>query len=404
MERPINTKSFIQDIKNIVEPVNDPKKWFFFLIAVNFLFILKLHITVQNFLFQNLINNKVILIPYFLLAVCSYYFLFTSKFNAVLPEKRVVVILFILYLIIIALALTFLGNLTFIDQGSDNDDAIEVFIQSVFQGIYPYTQVTPQFENRLSPLPFEPFYSIPFFLLGNIAYQNIVNVGILITLIWLISGNDDQKIFGYLSISLCIPLYLYLVTQSDNITIVTFLLLIGFLLSRCRLFSGSVLTGCMIAAKGTFWLIVPAIIVYISKKTDLKTWIMYCCLISIVASVFIIPFLIWDANTFINYAPIPVIGQKNLLFGVEYSNYLLPACYCIVSLVCALKIRDIFFTTIIVYGIASITLFDYTAMIISFGIAVIGLSSYKNTTIPGANTFPTQTLCVKTGRKPEKSD
>jgi hypothetical protein len=288
--------------------------------------------------------------------------------------------------------------LSFIDHGTDNDDAIEVFIQSIFHGDYPYTHLT-QLGNPLSPLPFEPLYSIIFFLIGNVAYQNIVSVAILIAIIWMISRNDDQKIFGYLSISLCIPFYEYLLTQSDNISVVIFILLILFLMYKCKLYSSSVLTGCMIAAKGFVWLIVPAIIVYIYTKTNFKKWILCCCIISIVASIFILPFLIWDANTFINFAPIGVLGGKNFLFDLKYSNYLLPIFYCFISFICALKIKNIFLTTTIVYIVASLTLFDYSAMIICFGISVIGLTTYKN--IESLEINSELGICQQSERKPE---
>jgi hypothetical protein len=92
----IDLEFYKQLMKKIIEPVNDTKKWFFLLIIINIIFILKLHITIQNFLFRNLITNKYILIPYFIICICSYYFLFTSKFHSFLPKKKVVVMLLVI--------------------------------------------------------------------------------------------------------------------------------------------------------------------------------------------------------------------------------------------------------------------------------------------------------------------
>jgi len=354
--------------------LNNERNWYFLLIIVNILFILQLKVAVQNFFIQMMINYKLILIPYILFSLIGYYFLFKYNFKKEI-HKTYMILLLIFFLFLCTLLLTFLGNYNFIDKGTDNDDALEIFIQYFLHGDYPYNHLT-QLHNRITPFPFLPIYSMFFFFLGNVAYQNIVNVVIIISIFWLLSNNNDKKIFSFFCLILSLPLYLFLITQSDHLTVPTMLLLILFLLTRSRYYSSSVLTGCMIASKGYFWIVVPAIIMYLYRKTKIKTFFKCSLTVIIFALLFIIPFLVWDPNTFLHYAPIGVIEDANYIAFIPYSQFILPLLYCFVSFICALKINNIFLVTLITYIVGSLTLFGYSAMIICLVISINGLICY----------------------------
>lgn len=203
-----------------------------------------------------------------------------------------------------------------------------------------------------------------------------MNILILVAIIWFVAKNDSQKLYGYIALSLCLPIYSGALTQSDHLTVVTFLLLILVLFYNQKFVPGSILTGCMVASKGYFWLILPAFITYLYKQVNIRKWISLCCMIFGLAAIFVLPFLLWDSNTFLRFAPIGVLGTYNS-FGIPQAHILMPAFYCLVSFFCAWKIRNIFLTTTIVYVVASLTLFAWVAPIMCLTTLVLGIMDYK---------------------------
>lgn len=364
---------------------NPQYKWYLLFVAINSLFLLVFPLEIQTEMIPSLLrmafNYKLVLIPYLALCCIGYYCLFNARYKD--SEIKFIIRFLVAFLLICTVSLTMFGNLQFIDTHPDNDEGLELFIKSVFHGEYPYIKTVQNTDsaggvifNRLTFLPFLPIYSMIFFYLGNVAYQNIVNILILVAIVWFVANNDSQKLYGYIALSLCLPIYSGALTQSDHLTVVTFLLLILVLFYNQKFVPGSILTGCMVASKGYFWLILPALITYLYKKVNIRKWVLLCCIIFGLATTFILPFLIWDSNTFLQFAPMGVLGTYNN-FGIPHASFLMPALYCIVSFFCALKIHNIFLTTTIVYAVASLTLFAWVAPIMCFTTLVLGIMDYK---------------------------
>jgi hypothetical protein len=358
------------------------EKWYLSFIAINCLFFICLPLTISNSFFpsilQWMLNDKIILIPYLMLSGIGYYLLFVSTIH---PEtKRKVIYTTILFAVVCAVILTVVGNIPSIDTHSDNDEGLEVFIHSLSNGSYPYlNQVQHVNENgktfslRLDFLPALPAYSFIFYLLGNVAYQNIVNVVALVLIVWFIAKSDEQKLLGYIMLVLCLPIYLFELTQSDHLTIATGILLVLVLLYNKKYISASVLSGCMIASKGYFWLVVPAITVFLFKQLGFKKWIENMIVIVGIAAIFIVPFLAWDSNTFLHFAPMGVLASFNSFWIIPYAGFTMPAFYCMVALIAAWKIDNIFITTLVVYLVASTTIFLYVALTICLMMIALGI-------------------------------
>ena len=65
-----------------------------------------------------------------------------------------------------------LANSGLLGPGSDRDDALNVGISLLLNGDYPYLQRT-YFGNLLTPMPGALLLGIPFYMLGNAAFQNV---------------------------------------------------------------------------------------------------------------------------------------------------------------------------------------------------------------------------------------
>lgn len=245
---------------------------------------------------------EVIIVPYLLVSFIGYFILFSDK-SIKISDKKYFVYAIIIFLIIISIVLNWVGTLPSVGYGNDNAVALQLWIVNLLHHTYPYYGLT-QLNNPITPLPFLTLYSIPYYFLGNVSYQNIVNVILIITIIMNAATTRKELNFGIVSLFLSVPLYVYLVNRTDNLTVAAFTLLALYLLYKSRLKIASILFGFLIATKGYFLVVIPAALYYIQAKAGYKKMIYFIITSGIIAAVLILPFVLWNPHYFFNNAPL----------------------------------------------------------------------------------------------------
>lgn len=304
------------------------------------------------------------------------YFLLFSNSGKEISNKKYFTYSLVLVLILAAIILTLAGNNSTIDYRNDNDENLEIWINSLFSFNYPYVEIT-QLQNHLSPLPFLPILAIPFHLLGNVAYLNIINIIILILILKNLSKNRNQFNFGLISLLLSVPLNILLITQSDHITIAILTALGVYLLYKERLTLGSIIFGLLIASKGSVWLIIPTTLYYIShvKKEFLKKSVIIYVLIPLI---FIIPFALWKPNIFFFISP---LGTENSLLNYfPYSGILITLSIILISLLSYKITRNLFAAFFVTYLGFSIFLFSRSMLLLIIATIMLGIHQEKSRT------------------------
>jgi len=246
-----------------------------------------------------------------------------------------------------------------------------LWLGNILNSTFPYEGVT-QLGNNISDLPFLPIYSLPFYLLGNVGLQNIINIIIIILVLWKFTNNRNQLNFALMSLSISVPLFIFLFTHSDHITVAALALLGIYLLNEKRFIYGIFIFSLLIASKAYIWLFIPTTLYYIYKngnKSDLKKSILLYVLIP---AVFIIPFILWNPVYFFTIAPIGV-DAAHLNYYFPFSEYIITLGVIIISLLSYYRTNNLYITFLITYLIFSLFLFSRVMLIDTLAIIMVGI-------------------------------
>lgn len=204
-------------------------------------------------------------------------------------------------LVAIALLIALQSSINPYELKIDRWSAIHHFIQSLFQGSYPYGAET-HLHGYGSPFPVWQIIHVPFYLLGNVGLSFSVATLLFIHSAYLQWGSKG----GYLSLLLLIasPAYLYeVMTRSDMITnfllvgsVVNYLVYFKITL-KSHLIAIAILCGLTASTRLTA--ILPLFMLYFQEFTQVS-WqrkINFLLIVVITIAVTFLPFWIWDANT-----------------------------------------------------------------------------------------------------------
>ncbi|MBI5680847.1 MAG: hypothetical protein HZC47_08145 [Methanobacterium sp.] len=262
-------------------------------------------------------------------------------------------ILLLVLLIILSVTLNYLGNIPSIDQNIDYDDALEIWINHLFSFQYPYDALT-QLGQRITPFPSLPLYSIPFYLLGNVAYQDFINLFIILFVIWKFSDNILQRNFGLISLSISTPFLICLLSHSYHITLASFTALGLYLLFKNRFIWGSVIFGLLTASVGYIWFTIPTVIYYIFKKGTSQNFKKSLFIIILIPLIIVLPFIIWNPDIFFHFAPLAAVSGR--LSAFKYFDVIVALALAIISLISYKKTNNLFFSVFIGYLIFELIL------------------------------------------------
>jgi len=323
-----------------------------------------------------LFDTNLALIPYLLICLIGYFTLFTESGSKFTDNKRFIFGIACV-LVISAVVLTYAGGLDCLDYSNDNDEALEAWIHAFFSGTYPY-EARSNLGNLITPFPFLPLYSIPYYILGDVAIQNIVNIFILLYILRGLSSNRDQLKFGLVAFFISLPVYYFLLTQSDHFTVATLTALGIYLLHKNKFTAGSILFGCLIASKGYVWLFIPTTLYFIKYKEGYKGMIKSTLIYILVSSIFILPFVLWNPHVFFTQAPFG--AEKGILSGVPllpYPAYSISAITIILSLLTFRKTKNLFIAFFSTYIFFGLFLFRKVMFLITLSAILLGLDIHN---------------------------
>lgn len=204
-------------------------------------------------------------------------------------------------LVAIALLIALQSSINPYELKIDRWSAIHHFIQSLFQGSYPYGAET-HLHGYGSPFPVWQIIHVPFYLLGNVGLSFSVATLLFIHSAYLQWGSKG----GYLSLLLLIasPAYLYeVVTRSDMMTnfllvgsVVNYLVYFKITL-KSHLIAIAILCGLTASTRLTA--ILPLFMLYFQefRQVSWQRKISFLLIVVITFAVTFLPFWIWDANT-----------------------------------------------------------------------------------------------------------
>jgi uncharacterized membrane protein len=280
--------------------------------------------------------------------------------------------------VILAIATTFAGSYSVLDHTNDNDEALEQWLHALFSGNYPY-EATTQLGNPITPFPFLPIYSIPYYFLGEVSIQNIVNVLVLICVFAVMCSDKQSFKFALVSLVISIPMWFLILTQSDHFTVAVLIMLGLVLLHKNKITIASIVFGCLIASKGYAWLVIPASLYWIFARFGYKKLLQSMAIYLLVSAIFILPFLLWKPHVFLTEAPFGAIEMRltNIL-SIPYFTYIVSGIAIVLSLVVFHFTKKLSLSFLAPYILFTIFLFLNVALVICLLLVTIGLENWMN--------------------------
>ena len=203
------------------------------------------------------------------------------------------------------------------DQQMDRDDALTYWIEALARGEYPYSVPTSR-GNPISILPFLPLIALPFYLLGNVGYLEIISYLVLIILLWMAYNQAPRNRFFTIIVFSTSPLLFFEVAgRSDLIANLALLVLLIFLLERRAVDQfkfGAWIFGLSLGLLGaTRIALAPALFVilyYMAAAFPRRLLKKTLVIGTITFFVLVAPFAFWNPTTFFHYAPLGVNRTK----------------------------------------------------------------------------------------------
>jgi hypothetical protein len=192
-------------------------------------------------------------------------------------------------------------------KGSDRDETLNLSVQALFAGRYPYYETTP-LGNPISVLPGAVFLAAPFAALGNSAYQNFFW---MILFLAATGAYLKDRTSAFLAVAAAVVLspavqYEYISggdVLANSIYVLIFLFLAVRAFSRpgssvwVRLACGIAL-GVGLASRSNFFLLLPLLFAVLLKNAGWKAAVFGVLTASGAAGAAILPFYLRDPASF----------------------------------------------------------------------------------------------------------
>lgn len=203
------------------------------------------------------------------------------------------------------------------DLNMDRDSAIVTWLEELIAFRYPYAQPT-DIGNPISPLPAIPLIAAPFYLLGNVGYLQIAAYLLLVLLLHTTFHRIPLiRFYTIIMLSSSPLLFFEVVARSDLVANMTLIVGITWWLERHQSYvwkRDAYLLGILVGVTAATRLaLLPAVMViylYMLRKLPSQTLFRISIAAGSTAALLLLPFLLWDTDTFLNYAPIGVSSTK----------------------------------------------------------------------------------------------
>lgn len=235
--------------------------------------------------------------------------------------------------------------------GSDADEALNLAANEILNGRYPYYPRT-HLDNPILPLPGAIFLGLPFFLLGNSAFQALFWMVIFFFVARTIFKSNASALLLTATITVISPNVLQnLVTGTDRATNAIYVLFFIWLMVTIiprgaapawQKILSAVLLGVGLSSRSNFLLLTPLVFSALIQLANLKDAIKYCAITAIAFIAITVPFYMYDPAGF---APLAIQFEKVAKYesAIPHTGILIP-------LVCGLLSAALAFRKIDVSG------------------------------------------------------
>jgi hypothetical protein len=210
--------------------------------------------------------------------------------------------------LIVVFALVFpRANVHVAGRGSDADDGLNLAVNELLNGRYPYSART-YLDNPISPLPGAILLAIPFVLLGNSAYQNLFWLGVFCFVLFRTMQSWRGTLILFWTVLIFSPVVMNdLVTGGDyptnTIYVLVFMLLTLSWGSRADSPSWKklltvLLLGIGLSSRANFLLLLPQLFSALTLKAGWRTAARYSALALLACAAITIPFWVHDPAGF----------------------------------------------------------------------------------------------------------
>ena len=199
------------------------------------------------------------------------------------------------------------ANVHIAGRGSDADDGLNLAVNELLHGRYPYYART-YLDNPLSPLPGAILLAIPFVLLGSSAYQNLFWLGLFCFVLFRLTQSWRGTLVLFWTILIFSPVVMNdIVTGGDyptnTIYVLGFMLLTLSWASRADSPLGKklltvLLLGIGLSSRANFLLLMPQLFSALTLRAGWRTAAGYSALALLACAAITIPFWIYDPAGF----------------------------------------------------------------------------------------------------------
>ena len=210
-----------------------------------------------------------------------------------------------------------IANSGVVGGGSDHDDALNVAVNELIHGRYPYYKRT-YLDAPITPMPGSILLSLPFVLLGNSAYQNLFWVIVLYLFTRHLYQNKLSALMLFWVMLGLAPIFLHVtVIGSDYVSNAVFLMVSMIWMynslkeSNTPLWQkivSSALFGLALSSRLNLAVVSIPLFFLLWKKAGWKDTTIYCTLSAVVFLSVTLPFYFYDPA---NFSPLHTFGKLN---------------------------------------------------------------------------------------------
>lgn len=233
-------------------------------------------------------------------------------------------------------------------QGSDRDEALNIAVDKLLQGQYPYYEETP-IGGKITPLPGAILLSVPFCLLGNSAYQNLFWLPAFLYVSSIYFVNKISALILFLSIIVFSPAVQYefisggdLLANSIYVSIFTFFTIQALAstnASKTRKIIAVILLSLGLASRSNFLFLLPMLFAILTRVAGKKSAIVCTAGILLLTISLILPFYLFDPNSF---APFSVGNKLEVLNSFfQFSSHIIILSTFLLSIIFSLVLKQI---------------------------------------------------------------
>jgi hypothetical protein len=193
--------------------------------------------------------------------------------------------------------------------------AINDWLERILSGKFPYTYpITP------SGFPFLFFISIPFYIIGNVGYLEVLGLILFLSAIYYYSKSTKEMIFRLLIILMC-PVFCYSFVVRDELFFNMMLVIVIIFLAEnylnaakinLKFISFAILFGLALSTRSVVVIIYAVYLLYVFKS-NIFNGVIFFLIIALTFGALIIPFYLWNPQSFMIYGPFAVQSHLSYL-------------------------------------------------------------------------------------------